>query len=70
MVNQFGNKPEIVSGRLLQFYGVWKVQSGYGTFPLVESLQSKPDVSSNGSWVSATIERGVVSAYHFQEESL
>jgi len=61
-------RKENINGRLLQFYGVWKVQSGYGTFELAPALQSKPDVSSNGSWVSATVSGGFVTDYHFEEE--
>lgn len=64
------NKVETMNGRLLQFYGEWKVQGGYGTFPLSKELQGKPDVSSNGAWVSATVDHGIVTDYHFEEEAV
>lgn len=64
------NQTETISGRLLQFYGEWKVQSGYGTFPLKKELQAKPDVGSNGAWVSAEVLHGEVVGYHFEEVAL
>lgn len=70
MINQYGNKSEVIQGRLLQFFGEWKVQSGYGTFPLSKELQGKPDVSSNGAWVEATIGHGAVIDYHFASEAI
>lgn len=70
MKNQYNNKTESVNGRLMQFFGVWKVQSGYGTFPLDGPLQTKPDTSSNGAWVEAKVNRGVVTDYHFAEEKI
>jgi hypothetical protein len=70
MINQYGQKPEQISGRLLTFFGVWKVQSGYGTFPLSKELQTKPDPSAQAAWVSATVTRGEVTEYHFSEEKL
>lgn len=63
-------KRERIEGRLLQFFGEWKVQSGYGTFPLSKDLQSKPDVSSNGAWVSAVVDLGEVTDYHFEKEEI
>lgn len=63
-------KTETINGRLLQFFGEWKVQSGYGTFPLSKSLQAKPDVQSNGAWVSATVTQGEVTNYHFEDEAV
>jgi hypothetical protein len=61
------SKIEHVNGRLLQHSGKWKVQSGYGTFPLCEALQGKPDASSHGAWVSADVSLGQVVNYHFQD---
>lgn len=63
-------KPETINGRLLQFFGVWKVQSSYGTFPLSASLQSKPEASNNADWVSATVKLGEVTEYHFANEPI
>ncbi len=62
------NKKETIKGRLLQFFNEWKVQSGYGTFPLTKSLQSKPTVSLNGSPVEAIILHGEVIDYHFIDD--
>ncbi len=59
-----------VKGRLLQFFGEWKVQSGYGTFPLSKTLQAKPTVESNGAWVTAQVRAGQVEDYHFETEAL
>lgn len=70
MGHQYGNRVERCEGRLLQFFGVWKVQSGYGTFPLAAHLQSKPAVESNGAWVEATTEHGLVTDYHFAKEEI
>ncbi len=64
------NKIETVTGRLLQFFGEWKVQSGYGTFPLAKELQSKPDVASNGAMVNAAVDRGIVTSYGFTSETI
>lgn len=64
------NKIESINGRLLQYFGKWKVQSSYGTFELSEKLQSKPDVSSNGAWVAASVKLGEVVDYHFSDESV
>lgn len=61
---------ENINGRLLQFFDVWKVQSGYGTFPLAADLQKKPATDSNGAWVSAVVEAGIVVSYHFSEEAI
>lgn len=63
-------KTESVNGRLLTFFGVWKVQSGYGTFPLAQTLQTKPDKASEGAWVSASVKQGEVVDYHFESESV
>ncbi len=59
-----------IQGRLLQFFGEWKVQSGYGTFPLAKTLQSKPDASNNGDWVEAKVIHGEVTDYHFASETI
>lgn len=64
------NKTETINGRLLQFFGVWKVQSGYGTFELSKELQSKPATESNGAWVAATVQHGLVTDYHFEAETV
>ncbi len=63
-------KPENINGRLLQFFGKWKIQSQYGTFELSKELQGKPDVSSNGAWCAAMVTRGEVTAYHFEDEEI
>ncbi len=70
MIHQFKQHQETVSGRLLTFFGVWKVQSGYGTFPLSKALQTKPDKSSEGAWVAATVQHGEVTNYHFENEGI
>lgn len=62
------NSSETIEGRLLQFFGEWKVQSSYGTFPLSKALQSKPDVASNGAWITATVSHGEVTDYGFSSE--
>lgn len=64
------NRQEPINGRLLQFFGEWKIQSGYGTFPLSKELQSKPDVSSNGAWVSGWVRHGIVEHFHFTSETI
>jgi len=64
------NKTETISGRLLQFFGVWKIQTGYGTFPLAKELQGKLDVSANGEWCVATVRHGEVIGYHFAPENI
>lgn len=64
------NKTEKINGRLLQFFGVWKIQSGYGTFPLAKNLQTKPAPASNGAWCSATVHQGEVTEYHFEAETV
>jgi hypothetical protein len=65
-----GNRTESVNGRLLQFYGEWKVQSGYGTFPLAKALQSKCTPEHNGAWVAGTVRAGIVEEFHFEPESV
>ncbi len=64
------NQTEQANGRLLQFFGEWKVQTGYGTFPLSAPLQSKPDTTANGQWVEATITHGIEKEYHFAREAV
>lgn len=63
-------RPESINGRLLQFFGEWKVQTGYGTFKLSKDLQSKPDACSSGSWVSGIVALGEVVSYHFEDEAV
>mgnify|MGYP001413790169 CR=1 FL=1 len=64
------NIEESINGRLLQFFGVWKIQSGYGTFPLSLELQKTVDESSNGAWVAGWVKHGTVNQFHFENESL
>lgn len=64
------HKTETASGRLLTFFGEWKVQTGYGTFPLSQELQAKPDKDSQAAWVSCIVSHGVVVDYHFSPEPL
>jgi len=62
--------PESINGRL-QFIGNWKVQSGYGAFPLCKDPQSLPSKEcSEGVWVCATVAMGEVINYHFEDEQV
>lgn len=64
------NRQEFINGRLLQFFGEWKVQSCYGTFPLSKELQDKCPVENSGVWVSGLVQHGIVTGFHFADETL
>lgn len=65
MINQFGNKPEQFNGNLIKKDAQWFVESGYGTFPLKASLQSKPAQDSEGASVTVTVQHQMVIDYNF-----
>ena len=59
------NKSETITGTLERKGDRWVVQSGYGTFPVAEALQSKPASDMAGEAVEATVQHGQVTDYHF-----
>lgn len=51
---------------ILFFEGEWKVKCGYGIFPLIKSLQNKPDKNNKGNFkVTATVRARIVMDYGF-----
>jgi len=64
------SKTETITGYLLFQNNSWSVQSGYGTFPLSEELQSKPDAICAGARVSAKVEHKTVVRYNFVNDSI